>query len=324
MKSSFRLLVGVCIWILSTTVLPAQEDPPRIEISNRLITAKIYLPDIENGFYRGTRFDWSGVIYSLKYNDHEFFGEWQQSDDPFLHDRITGPVEEFLSDGKGLGYDDTQPGGPFIRIGVGVCEKPDEEDYRRFHTYRIVDPGERKVRKRENWVEFYHTINPESAGGYGYVYSKRIELLRDRPGMTITHLLDNTGEKTIRAEVYNHNFFVIDNRPTGPEFRITVPWTVRATHDLKDILILDGRSLGFLRELAEGEEIFTGLEGFGDSKEDNRIRIYNREVKAGVLISTDQPLVRRTCVSRQKPAKSSSPGLFSRRFLRFLSARTAL
>jgi hypothetical protein len=36
--------------------------PPQTEIKNQHIQAKLYLPDSQNGFYRGTRFDWSGVI----------------------------------------------------------------------------------------------------------------------------------------------------------------------------------------------------------------------------------------------------------------------
>ena len=46
--------------------IPANEsDFLRAEISNGLITAKIYLPDANNGYYRSTRFDWLGAIYSL-------------------------------------------------------------------------------------------------------------------------------------------------------------------------------------------------------------------------------------------------------------------
>ena len=88
-------------------------------------------------YYRGTRFDWSGVIYSLTHDGHEYFGEWQESDDPYLHDRITGPVDSFGA----LGYRPGEPGATFVRIGVGVCRQPDEEDFRWNHTYRIVDHG---------------------------------------------------------------------------------------------------------------------------------------------------------------------------------------
>jgi hypothetical protein len=40
---------------------------PEATISNGQITAKIHLPDPRRGFYRSTRFDWSGMIASLEF-----------------------------------------------------------------------------------------------------------------------------------------------------------------------------------------------------------------------------------------------------------------
>src|ERR1051326_2122289 len=104
-------------------------DFPQAEISNGLIRAKLYLPDAEKGYYRATRFDWSGVISSLQYKGHEFFGQWFPRYDPKLHDSITGPVESFKTGDTALGYDEAKPGETFIRIGVGVLRKPEERQY---------------------------------------------------------------------------------------------------------------------------------------------------------------------------------------------------
>ena len=123
-------------------------DYPQATISNGAVTATLMLPDAANGSYRGTRFDWSGIISSLTYKNHEYFGQWYPKHDPKIHDAITGPVEEFLSNDAGLGYADAKPGETFVRIGVGSVRKPDEKAYRRFETYEIVDPGKRTLRKR--------------------------------------------------------------------------------------------------------------------------------------------------------------------------------
>jgi len=48
-------------------------DFPSAHISNGLIKAKLYLPDKTNGYYRGTRFDWGGVMPELEYKGHHFF-----------------------------------------------------------------------------------------------------------------------------------------------------------------------------------------------------------------------------------------------------------
>ena len=57
--------------------------PPQAHISNGQIKATLYLPDPERGFYRSTRFDWSGVIASLEYNGHQDHGPWFTGSDPF-------------------------------------------------------------------------------------------------------------------------------------------------------------------------------------------------------------------------------------------------
>jgi hypothetical protein len=38
---------------------------PQAEIANSTVRATLYLPDTQSGYYRGTRFVWSGVIASL-------------------------------------------------------------------------------------------------------------------------------------------------------------------------------------------------------------------------------------------------------------------
>jgi hypothetical protein len=45
-------------------------DFPQAEISNKFIHAKLLLPNADTGYYRGARFDWSGVIESLTYKGH--------------------------------------------------------------------------------------------------------------------------------------------------------------------------------------------------------------------------------------------------------------
>ena len=82
------------------------EEFPQAGISNGLIDATLYLPDARRGYYRGTRFDWSGIIRSLCYQGHNYFGRWFEQHDSVVHDAITGPVEEFQSNGSGLGYEE--------------------------------------------------------------------------------------------------------------------------------------------------------------------------------------------------------------------------
>ena len=120
---------------LSTSLLFAQ-DYPKAEISNGLIHAELMLPDSQNGSYRGTRFDWSGIISSLRFDGHEYFGRWYEHHDPKIHDAITGPVEAFQTDDKGLGYDEAKAGiGLRLEPGPRAWGRCGEERQRRCEQY---------------------------------------------------------------------------------------------------------------------------------------------------------------------------------------------
>ena len=109
------LLVMLLALVQANTPAP---DVPTATIANGQLRASIYLPDAKTGYYRGARFDWSGVVSSLTYKNHEYFGQWFEQYDPTLHDAITGPVEEFLTGETALGYAEAAPGGTFVRIGI--------------------------------------------------------------------------------------------------------------------------------------------------------------------------------------------------------------
>jgi hypothetical protein len=263
---------------------------PEGEISNEHVRVKFYLPDPERGYYRGTRFDWSGVIHSLEYQGHEYFGVWFPRYDPRLHDAITGPVEEFRTGEVSLGYAEAKTGETFVRIGVGTLRKPDEETYRIFGTYEIADPGRWTITPGPDQIEFVHQL--AHPAGYSYTYTKKVRLEKDRPEMVIEHSLKNTGSRPIETSQYNHNFFVIDKQPTGPAAVVTFPFAARATRDLKGLAIVEAGQLKYLRELRRGESVFTEIEGFGATPKDYDFRIENRKAGAGVRITGDRPLSR--------------------------------
>ena len=231
MKQTF----AVALLGLATGLLPAADFPSH-EIKNKDIKAKIYLPDAKNGFYRSTRFDWSGVIGSLEYKGHNFYGPWfkkitdvydfgYEGEDvisaPFT--AMVGPGEEFGV----IGYNDVKPGGTFIKPGVGVLRRADDTPYNHSKTYEIVDGGKWTVKKNGDSVEWTQSVS-DPTSGYGYVYSKTVKLTKNMPQMTISHTLKNTGSKKIESNVYDHNFLTLDGQAPGPDFEITFPFEVKA------------------------------------------------------------------------------------------------
>ncbi len=276
--------------IVCLTLLPlhqaAAARPPEATLSNSEIRASLYLPDPEAGYYRGTRFDWSGAIASLEWHGHNYFGKWFDRYDPKIHDAITGPVEEFLTNGAGLGYEEAKPGDSFVRIGVGAVRKPDEPKYRQFSTYEIVDPGKWTVTKGADWIQFVHELR--DTGGYAYVYRKKLRIVRNT--LVLDHELKNTGRKTIATSVYEHNFFMLDGKPTGPESVVRFAFAPRATDPLNGLAEVRGNTLVYLRQLQPRQTVATDLEGFGQTARDYDIRVENRQTGAGVRQTGDRPM----------------------------------
>jgi len=277
--------------MLAIQVAAYSADFPEARISNGRLSVRLYLPDPERGYYRASRFDWAGVIPELEYHGHSYFGQWYAKYDPKIHDSIMGPVEEFLSGNTLPGYDEANPGGRFVRIGVGLLRKPDEPAFRRMFTYDLADPGKWTVTTKPDSVEFVQDLRDPSTG-FSYSYRKVVRLTPGRPEMLLEHTLTNTGTKTIDTDVYNHNMFVIDGQRTGPDFSIRFGFTPRALATLNGNAEIRGNDLVYLKTLAQGERVMTGIEGFGNSATDYDIRIENARTGAGVHITGDRPLSR--------------------------------
>jgi hypothetical protein len=279
--------------------------PPSATISNGLITSKIYLPDREHGYYQGTRFDWAGVIASLEYRGHNYYGPWFTKSDPAVHDyvfdgpeivagtcgTISGPVEEFSTDGKALGYDQAPPGGTFFKIGVGVLRKPEKPvAYSPYTLYEIVDGGSWHVRATREAIEFAHTV-ADPTSGYAYHYEKTLRLVPGLPVLLMEHRLQNTGKRTLATSVYNHNFLVLDGQTTGPDFVVKMPFAIRGA-SLLDKALAEARDhqIVLLKKFRGREVLYSPFKGFGTTAADYQFTIENKKVGAGVEITGDRRL----------------------------------
>lgn len=258
---------------------------PEAMITNGTIEAKIYLPDSKEGFYRGTRFDWAGVISSLKFKDHEYFGLWYQSHDPKRHDAITGPVEAF----DPTDYDKAEPGSTFLKIGIGTIRKINNDPYRFSAPFELVNGGKWKIRTKKDRVQFIHKL--KDASGYAYVYKKTLRLVKGEAGLILEHSLKNKGEKPISTSVFNHNFFVIDKQTTGPDFTVSLPFDIESEPARKNLMDFRDNKMIYLRELKKGESTMEYPKGFSGTRvEDYDFRIENSKTGAGVRITSDRPL----------------------------------
>ena len=108
----------------------------------------------------------------------------------------------------------------------------------------------------------------------------------------LSHTLKNTGKQAIETNVYNHNFFVMDQQPISSDFVIIFPFTLTSeTAGTQELGRLMENKILFDRELINNEHLFySPLKGYSNSAKDYDIKIENRKTGAGVRIIGDQPL----------------------------------
>ena len=98
--------------------------------------------------------------------------------------------------------------------------------------------------------------------------------------------------------MYNHNFFVIDNEPTGPNIKLTFPFEVKLDENnngnvrgFGSAALIQGKAITYTRVLDKGETVFSsGLLGFKPVAEDYNFVIENLKTGAGVRITGDAPI----------------------------------
>ncbi len=298
------LWTGLATGLLWAAV-PATEggSPPSAVITNRSLRAKVYLPDATAGFYRGTRFDWAGVIEGLEYAGHDYFPAWFQRTDLQVHDftyqgpdivaspctAVTGPAEEFTPP---LGFEEAGAGGTFIKIGVGVLRKPDNGRYDPYRLYEIVNGGKWTVNSTPAAVEFRHEL-ADASTGYAYDYFKTAALTENRTELVLDHRLRNTGKQPIRTRVYNHNFLYLDRQPPGPDVTITLPFKIRSEGPSEPgAAKIRDKQIIFSRVLSGEEHVYLAILGYGAEARDYDFRIEHRRLGAGMRVTGDRPLAR--------------------------------
>jgi hypothetical protein len=267
-----------------------QTNYPKAKISNGAVQAVLYLPDAQKGYYRASRFDWSGVIPCLAYKGHTYFGVWFEHYDPLVADAITGPVEEFRSEDGALDYDHAKQGELFVKPGVGVLRKTIDSPYKFMYTYPLVDGGKWTIHASRRQVSFRQQL--KSPIGIAYDYQKTVSLDPREPILTLHHTLKNTGSKTIDTQVYDHDFFMLDGAPSGPGIVVRFPFTPKAEKSLEPQAAIDGKQIVYNQELQPGQYVESYLTGYSDSPSDYDIVTENTKTGVGVEQTGDNRISR--------------------------------
>lgn len=271
---------------------------PHRDISNGLMTLRLGTTDGTRGFYRGTRFDQAGQVFSLMLNGREFYGPWFDATAPEVLDyaydangqvvagpdsAVSGPVEEFAP----LDFE-PKPGSHFVKIGVGILYQPDSAPYDHYRHYRILDGGQHSTRITPRSSTYIQSLDD---GAIAYTYSKTLELVPGKSELLISHSLKNTGRTAIHTTVYDHNFLRLV--PGDGGIRVSFPFLVLADNPPPDDLLrISDRTLTYRRAMKPKERISFPITGFGPTALDYEFRVTDTATGAGVHVVGDQPLTR--------------------------------
>jgi hypothetical protein len=282
----------------ATSPSSALDNFPNKVIDNGIVSAKVYLPDTF-GFYRATRFDHAGMITHITYKGQDYGRYWFVKTSPvvrnFTYDAdglvannnniAAGPVEEFGENG----FDAAEPGGRFLKIGVGILQR-NTDKYDRFHTYPILNQGKRTATTGKTSVRFDQVISGDSSG-YGYSYTKTVRLVPGKPTLIIEDRLKNTGKKPIDTTVYNHHFMTIS--PGEDAVELQAPFKLTNTRPMpQDVVKFDGARMTYIRGLTGQEQVASDLTGFTNAVSDNDFRVTNTKTGYGVRLRADMPVSR--------------------------------
>lgn len=264
------------------------ERYPFIKLSNGILDALVFIPDKGKGYYRSSRFDWSGFMAQVEFKRHTFFQDWTEKDRPGngYHDPLntaagTGIAEEFRDP---LGYEKAVAGDPFLKIGIGLLQKLNKNKYFFAENYKILYTGEWKTSSGSDWILFEQSINTEL--GYSYIYSKKISLTIREPEISVFHSLKNTGTLQIISNTYCHNFFCFDKDIPGTNYSLQFCNPIELSDSLKAKVSLDGNSIHLLNNIKEKDTVAGALttgSGYG-------FTLSNATTGTKVIVSGDNPL----------------------------------
>ena len=81
--------------------------------------------------------------------------------------------------------------------------------------------------------------------------------------MEVEYRLENRGEKTIDIDHYNHNFFIIDGTPYGPDYRLELSFGGNDPVDINGLAVFEGGRITVTEPLGQESlwiELYKGEE----------------------------------------------------------------
>jgi hypothetical protein len=224
------------------------DEPPAVEVRRGAFRFIVLLPDAEKGFYRGVRFDHSGIVAFAQLGGRTFIGRLEPGPD-----RRPGPV---YSLGTCQEYRVLRSGGGRHRFYRSGGLDLADGSAMRIGSRRLTGPRNRTpgdllpwdVEILPNGVRFQQRFTDPA--GWGYHLTKTVAILPDQPGFVISHAFENIGTRPIHRFVYSHNWLCIDGQPPDSRTVLTLGRDARRDAESRPQAVIEGKDVRFTDVLA--------------------------------------------------------------------------
>lgn len=182
-----------------------------IILNNGVLEVRVAEPGKE---YRRSRYDWNGMILQVTLQGrHTFFPDAQVED---MGGRGLFDVFEFKNTDH---YDQTELADRFPLIGVGLLKKEDPQPFCFFREYDVL-PFQRSWQQDGQSLIFY--TYPLISQGIAVRQEKKLTL--NGNSLTVSHYINNVGNKRIELQNFCHNFFQFDHMPIDENYVLHLPY----------------------------------------------------------------------------------------------------
>jgi len=152
----------------------------------------------------------------------------------------------------------------------------------------MVDNGKWSYSAKKTKVSMTHRLS--SPLGYAYEYTKTLELEKGKPVLLLHHHIKNTGTKTIDTDVYDHDFYRVDETPTGPDMVVHFAFAPTATRPFTNGGEIKGNDITYQSELPSRGSVSSLLTGYSNKPSDYDFIVKNIKTGVGVEQTSDSPI----------------------------------
>lgn len=250
-------------------------------------------PDRQDRFVRFSPMAW---IIQANYRETDYFyAPTNPTAPPWNNDPnrypAGSPMEFDLGDFnvRPPGFDQARVGGEFVKIGVGILERIDNQNYNQGKAYTLAQEATTSVSWEQDRATFSQTLPRPSTTGYRYELETTMQLFGNQ--VLLEYELTNNGTRSFQTTQYLHNFTSMNGSSPNANSEVEVPWSFTAQGNLSDVLEQQGNKLVYENGINRSRKPVIPVDNLGNAPYEFTVRQtdLNEQYIASAKLPADNP-----------------------------------